>query len=530
MIRTVFQITCDKNEAAALSRDIAIEQTVEFPESMIQSEEILQNIVGHVEHIEEDAQHPNRFTVVIDYQADISGYQIPQFLNLIYGNISLKRNLRLVDIEFSDEFLNHFKGPRFGISGIRNLLGIYNRPLLSTALKPRGSSAEELAAITKAFALGKGDIIKDDHNLIDESFEAFQHRVSLCQKAVMDASNETGRRTLYFPNIMAPVEQIEPQIQYVLSLGIKGILISPFVVGMDHTRYLAEKYPLVFMAHPTFTGTFFHDSTHGIEHGLFLGKLFRMLGMDVSIFPNYGGRFVFSQEDCHSICRHLRSPLGKMEPVFPAPAGGMKYENIPSMAEEYGPDTIFLIGGALLTYSSNLAESTEAFLNKIKEFYEEKFTSPAVQDLSACEVQNSSCDASCRQSKSDILDHLIFKDDFTWEGRTPSDYKSSEDLPFKNITRHELIGPFGEQTAFDLRYFEIAPGGYSSLEKHQHTHTIIAVRGEGLLDKNGTQISLKPNDIAYVQPMEVHQLRNDSDTPFGFYCIVDHQRDKPMKP
>ena len=98
------------------------------------------------------------------------------------------------------------------------------------------------------------------------------------------------------------------------------------------------------------------------------------------------------------------------------------------------------------------------------------------------------------------------------------------------MTRHELLGSNGERTAFHLRYFEIAPGGYTSLEKHLHAHAIICIRGTGVLLRNEKQESLKRFDIAYVRPMDTHQLRNETDEPFGFFCIVDGQRDKPMKP
>ncbi|MFQ5628971.1 MAG: cupin domain-containing protein, partial [bacterium] len=74
------------------------------------------------------------------------------------------------------------------------------------------------------------------------------------------------------------------------------------------------------------------------------------------------------------------------------------------------------------------------------------------------------------------------------------------------------------------------PGGYSSLEKHHHAHVIICSRGMGALKLDGEDIILQTNDIAYVAPMQVHQLYNKAKEPFGFYCIVDHKRNRPMKP
>ncbi|MBF0553157.1 MAG: cupin domain-containing protein, partial [Nitrospirae bacterium] len=84
---------------------------------------------------------------------------------------------------------------------------------------------------------------------------------------------------------------------------------------------------------------------------------------------------------------------------------------------------------------------------------------------------------------------------------------------------------------FDVRYFQIDKGGFSSLEKHVHVHVIICVRGTGTLICDGSRYTLRPFDVAYVPPLHIHQLRNDgTEGPFGFFCIVNHLRDKPFKP
>jgi ribulose-bisphosphate carboxylase large chain len=100
---------------------------------------------------------------------------------------------------------------------------------------------------------------------------------------------------------------------------------------------------------------------------------------------------------------------------------------------------------------------------------------------------------------------------------------------FAGVARHELTGKYGEKTSFDLRYFELEPGGYSSREKHVHEHVIIAARGVGVLEREGESQPLRQHDVAHIGPMVVHQLRNESNEPFGFYCIVDHLRDRPIK-
>ena len=542
-IRAVYRLTCDVDDVGQLSRDIAVEQTVEVPESLISSHGIRDEFIGRVEKIEPTQPAPgvaNSFDVTIAYRSELSAYSIGQTLNLVYGNISLKRNIRLVDLAFPDDFLGRFRGPNFGVDGIRQILGLYGRPLLATALKPKGSPVEKLAAIAREFAAGGGDLIKDDHNLTEQSFDDFRRRVECCQQATIEGSRLSGHATLYFPNISAPVGDLEKQIEFALQIGIRGILISPLLVGLDYVRHLTSEYPLAVMAHPTFSGTFFHDSQHGIDPGLMLGCLFRLIGCDFSIYPNFGGRFTFSEAECHGIADALRAPIGTLRAAFPVPAGGMRYETIPAMAEQYGADSVFLIGGALLEHSDSLRGSTQKFLECIRQHFAERRTTPQEPAGSACELPPSTSHAPATQTAARLLDHLIFRPDFRWDGREPTVYKaaasnaglaaSTNELPFRDVTRIELVGKSGEQTAFDVRYFEIAPGGFSSLEKHVHTHVVIGVRGEGILISGDDRVMLKQFDVAYVPSLRVHQLRNETDQPFGFFCIVDHERDRPTSP
>ena len=130
-----------------------------------------------------------------------------------------------------------------------------------------------------------------------------------------------------------------------------------------------------------------------------------------------------------------------------------------------------------------------------------------------------------------VLAHLP---GFEWKDRPSSAYKVARtvatDLAFKGVRRVELVGRFGERSRTDLRYFEIEPGGYSSLEKHVHTHIVIGARGRGVLVVEGRRETLAPMDVAWIGPLETHQLRNESSEPFGFFCIVDHDRDRPTAP
>lgn len=118
--------------------------------------------------------------------------------------------------------------------------------------------------------------------------------------------------------------------------------------------------------------------------------------------------------------------------------------------------------------------------------------------------------------------------DFEWSGVELEPYKETTEL-WKGITRRELSGKRGESQGFHVRYFEIAPGGYSTLERHEHEHVVIPIRGRGIAQFGCYIYEVGFGDVVYVAPDDPHQFRNpESDEPFGFLCIVNADRDAPQ--
>lgn len=119
---------------------------------------------------------------------------------------------------------------------------------------------------------------------------------------------------------------------------------------------------------------------------------------------------------------------------------------------------------------------------------------------------------------------------YGWDGVQTQAYKSGQELgrEWRGIIRQVLVGDRSEATQFHVRYFEISPGGHSSLEKHRHAHVVIAVRGRGRAVLGVTGHEMQPLDTVYVAPWTPHQFLALGDEPFGFFCIVDAARDRPQ--
>ncbi len=120
-------------------------------------------------------------------------------------------------------------------------------------------------------------------------------------------------------------------------------------------------------------------------------------------------------------------------------------------------------------------------------------------------------------------------DGFTWHGVPLEPYKPTTET-YRNVTRRELVGKRGEGTAFHLRYFEVAPGGFTTYERHQHEHVVVPLRGRGVVLIGEARHEVGVGDVIYVAPDDPHQLGAPAGAsePFGFLCIVDAVRDRPV--
>jgi len=118
---------------------------------------------------------------------------------------------------------------------------------------------------------------------------------------------------------------------------------------------------------------------------------------------------------------------------------------------------------------------------------------------------------------------------FEWERILKEPYKATTET-WKGITRRELVGKRGESPRFHVRYFELAPGGYSTLEQHQHEHAVLVLRGQGEARFGCYVYKVGFGDLVYVAPGDPHQFLNpeDAEEPFGFVCIVNAERDRPQ--
>lgn len=359
--QVLYRLTGSKDEAAEKAQDIIIEQTVEFPADLVPDGAIRDHIFGKVIDIKEVSE--NVHEALISYAIETAGGEIPQFLTLIFGNISIKPGIKIIRIGYHPFMEKMCRGPRFGIDGIRKLTDSFDRPLLCGAIKPMGLDALTLAEMAYEFTMGGIDMIKDDHGLADQPFCRFKERVRQVSDAVNDANAKSGSKTLYAPSISGPADEILERAEFAKESGAGALLIAPAITGFDTVRSIAEndRIALPLIAHPAFMGSFTVSPDSGISHYALYGTIMRMVGADGSVYPNFGGRFSFSKEECSDIQKGCTDEFGGFRSIFPMPGGGMSVERVPELKRMYGNDVMFLIGGGLFRRSSDLAGNVKYF-------------------------------------------------------------------------------------------------------------------------------------------------------------------------
>ncbi|MEX0994665.1 MAG: RuBisCO large subunit C-terminal-like domain-containing protein [Balneolaceae bacterium] len=361
-----YQIQADtKKEAVKIGNKICIEQTAEMPGDVI-PDKIKNSFRGELLQVSQDSS--DFYHVIVSFPVAETGGEVSQFLNLIFGNISLLPGIRILDIDWTP--LTHLvTGPRYGISGIRNLLEIPTRPLSCTALKPVGLNFAELADRSHRFAMGGIDLIKDDHSLSNQKPAPFVERVKAVLEAIRKASNKTGKKTAYFPNITADGIETWRRYEIAADLGADGVLIIPQLTGLSTLSAIAKSHPpLPIMCHPSFSGSYVLNRHQGCTPAIYYGSLWRALGGDAIIYPNTKGRFAFTEQECleiHSKCRSKEIPF---KPSFPIPAGGIQRDTIKKWMDLYGLDTIFLVGGSLYQHPNGLETAAREFQNMMEEY------------------------------------------------------------------------------------------------------------------------------------------------------------------
>ncbi len=195
-------------------------------------------LAAHVFSIEENV-------VKIAYPIELfEPANMPNILSSVAGNVfGLKalKNLRLLDIQMPKDLINSFKGPLYGIAGIRKLLKVPKRPLVGTIIKPKlGLKTKDHAKVAYEAWSGGCDIVKDDENLSSQKFNPFEDRLTQTLESRDKAQQETGERKVYMINITAETDIMLKRAEAVVAQGGEYVMVDILTCGWSALQTLRE--------------------------------------------------------------------------------------------------------------------------------------------------------------------------------------------------------------------------------------------------------------------------------------------------
>jgi len=295
---------------------------------------------------------------------------MPNILSSIAGNIFGLRaigNIRLNDVRFPRGLLEGFKGPRYGIGGIREILRVRDRPLLGTIIKPKlGLRAEDHARVAYEAWVGGCDIVKDDENLSGQSFNPFEERLLRTLEARDRAEEETGERKAYMVNITAETERMLERAELVLRHGGEYAMVDALTCGFAALQTLRERdLGLAIHAHRAGHAALTRNPRHGISMRV-LAKALRIVGVDQLHVGTVVGKMFESREEVAGNCEALKGEMGHLKPAMPVASGGLHPALVPALLEFFGRDVVIQAGGGIHGHPGGTADGARAMRQAIE--------------------------------------------------------------------------------------------------------------------------------------------------------------------
>jgi ribulose-bisphosphate carboxylase large chain len=276
---------------------------------------------------------------------------MPNVLSSVAGNVfglRTLRNLRLVDIELPSRLTKSFKGPKYGIEGIRKLLKVFDRPLVGTIIKPKlGLKTVDHAKVAYDAWVGGCDIVKDDENLSSQKFNPFEERVKQTLKKRDKAQDRTGERKVYMINITAETEEMLKRAEFVLARGGEYVMVDILTCGFSALQTLRERnFDLVIHAHRAGHAAFTKNPNHGISMRV-IAKIARIIGVDQLHVGTVVGKMFETKEEVAENVEALKMEMDGLKSVLPVASGGLQPSSVPALINFFGNDFVIQAGGGI---------------------------------------------------------------------------------------------------------------------------------------------------------------------------------------
>ncbi len=360
-ITAVYTVKKDERDIKKFAQAIAIGQTTGTWNEL--SGNLRLQVSKHVAEVLSIEESEFTSIIKIAFPIENFGSDLGALLTAIYGKISLAPKIKLEDIEFSQKYLQMFKGPKYGISGIRELVGKDRSPLLMSIFKPcLGLSPGELGTMFYSQAEAGFDLVKDDEILYNSDFNLTLKRLEAC----LQAKEKANARTIYAINLTGEVTEILNHAIQLEKNGANCILFNYVSYGLPLLAALRKTISIPIMAHPAFAGAMCMSSNSGLSEKLLLGSLPRIAGADFVLFPSPYGSLAWDKDVTKDIQDKLTRSLSNIKSSWPVPSAGVKTSMIKEMVLDFGEDIVINAGTAVWEHKNGGLNGAKEFIKEIE--------------------------------------------------------------------------------------------------------------------------------------------------------------------
>jgi len=302
--------------------------------------------------------------VKIAYPQELFEYNnIPNILSSIAGNIfgmNAVNNIRLEDVSFPKKILKAYRGPKYGISGVRKILKVNGRPLVGTIVKPKlGLNTRDHAQSAYDSWIGGCDIVKDDENLSSQDFNKFEKRLVKTLQMADKAQSETGERKGYLVNVTAESKRMLKRAELAEKMGSKYVMIDVVTSGFSAVQTLREaNFKMAIHAHRAMHAAFDRNPQHGVSM-MTLADFSRLAGVDQLHIGTGIGKLHGKIQNIEELNDEMEKKYvratkirleqnwGKIKPTLSVSSGGLHPGHVPFLMKHLGKDLVIQMGGGI---------------------------------------------------------------------------------------------------------------------------------------------------------------------------------------
>jgi ribulose-bisphosphate carboxylase large chain len=317
---------------------------------------------------------------------------LPNILSSVGGNVYGMKSVKGLfweDVEIPEKMLKSFRGPQFGINGVRKYLNVYDRPLVGTIVKPKvGLTSEQHAKVAYDAWIGGCDIVKDDENLGSQKFNNFYKRIKLTLKSMKKAEKETGEKKIYLANCTAETEEMKKRIKFVEENGGNYIMLDILTLGWAALQTARNFTKLPIHAHRAGHAMFDRIENKNKEgFGMsmeVIAQFSRMIGVDTLHIGTAYGKMSGGKDEVLHIEEEMEREFTKetknyleqkwynIKPVLGVASGGVYPGIVPQIMNFMGKDVVLQAGGGIhghpqgtIAGAKAMRQAVDATLKKI---------------------------------------------------------------------------------------------------------------------------------------------------------------------